>query len=153
MSVRSDFRAGGYQRRAFKVLDDADGSVQLKLSVVVFDSITSVSENTPAATPGENDYDVAATDFIESSTVRYGRTYFQTARGCVGVATEGIEIGDDVAVILGGDVPVVLRAGDYYHEDNRTYKLLCECFVRNEEIMSGGLIRADWTIVEDIVLI
>lgn len=153
MSVRSDFRAGGYQRRAFKVLEDTDGTIRLKLSAIVFDSITSVSDGTPASTPGESEYDVVAADYIESSTMRYGRTYFHTSRGYIGVATEGVESGDDVALIIGGDVPVILRPGEYYYEDNRTYKLLCECFVRNEEVMSGGIVRRDWTIVEDIVLI
>lgn len=152
MSVRSDFRAGGYQRKTFKVLDDPDGSPRLQLSVIVLDSITGISENTPASTPGESEHSFTSADLIESSTTRYGRTYFQTSRGYVGVATEGIALGDDVAMVLGGDVPVILRSGDYYHEDYRTYTLLCECFVQNEDVMTGGLAYAGWPVIEDIVL-
>lgn len=153
MGVRSDFRAGGDQRETFEIIEGWLGKHQLRLSVIIFDSIIVVSENTPASTPGASEQGLAPADIIESPILRYGRTYFHTGKGYIGIATPGVEAGDNVAVILGGDVPVVLRPCENHDDHSRAYKLLCECFVQNEATMNGELVRTDWTLAEDIVLI
>lgn len=153
IGVRCDFRAGGNQRGEFEILDGAYGMNGLRLSVIVFDTVTIVSETTPASTPGGNDAEPETLAMVESSTLRYGRTFIKTAKGHVGIATPGVEAGDELAIIMGGDVPVVLRPCGNYDEDSRAYKLLCECFVQSEDIMQPELVRSRWTLAEDIVLI
>ena len=81
----------------------------------------------------------------------YGRTFFKTAKGHIGIATPGVEMGDKVAIIVGGDAPVLLRPSE--DGDRRSFRLLCECFVQSDAVMQGELVRTDWTLAEEIVLI
>ena len=154
IGVRCDYRAGGEQRGEFDIIDGPHGMHELRLSVIVFDTITVVNETTPATTPGqmeENNTTLLAPE--ESATLRYGRTYFRSAKGYIGIVTPGIEAGDDIAIVLGGDVPVVLRPCGSHDEKSRAYKLLCECFVQSDEVMYGEMARMEWTRAEDVVLI
>lgn len=151
--VRSDYRAGGNERGEFDIIDGPYGMHKLRISVFMFATISNVSETTPASTPGLDAESVVSPDAVGSATLRYGRACFQTNEGHVGVATPGVDTGDKVAIILGGDVPVVLRPDGHHDEKSRAYKLLCECFVQNDAIMQGGLARTNYTRAEDIVLI
>ena len=151
--VRCDFRAGGDKRKAFEILDRANGMHHLRLSAIIFDSITIVSETTPASTPSPQEPNAVSPTVDDSPTLRYGRTFFRTAKGSMGIATPGVEAGDTVAVILGGDVPVILRPREGLEDNSTAYKLLCECFLQSEAIMQGGLVGTDTTLAEDIVLI
>ncbi|KAK3711102.1 hypothetical protein LTR37_009889 [Vermiconidia calcicola] len=149
IGIRSDFRAGGTVRGDFEVLDGPHGAHKLRVSAMVFDTIMIVSGTTPASSPGLVKDSTAPPD----SSMKYGRTFFKTRKGVVGIATPGVEANDNVAVILGGDVPVVLRPHGGGTEERREYQLLCECFVQNDGIMSGDLARTNWVSAEDIVLI
>ena len=151
VGVRCDYRAGGDERGEFEIIDDPYGMQKLRISIIVFDAITAVSETTPATTPGEVEGNQDLFETIESTTLRYGRTYFRSAKGHIGIATPGVEVGDVLAIILGGDVPVVLRSCGNYDEKNRAYKLLCECFVQSDAVMYGEVTRMEWTNVEDVV--
>ena len=151
--VRCEFRAGGEKRETFEVIDGVYGMHQLRVSAIVFDTITIVSETTPASTPGANNEEIVSSDAVESASLRYGRTFFRTAKGFVGIATPGVEAGDNLTLILGGDVPVVLRPCGSHNEESRAYKLLCECFIQSHAIMHGELVRTAWTLAEDIILI
>jgi hypothetical protein len=87
------------------------------------------------------------------SSLRYGRIFFRTGKGYVGIATPGIEAGDDVAVVLGGDVPIAIRPCGDEDKDTRAYKLLCECFILDEAVMRGEVTRTGWPLAEDIVFL
>ena len=153
MGIRSKFRAGGERRETFEVIDGAYGMHHLRVSVIIFDAIVVTSEMTPASTPGVDEPEAIESGSVESSSIRYGRTFFRTEKELVGLATPGVDIGDEIAAVLGGDVPVVLRPCETPDEQGKAYKLLCECFVQNDAIMFGELARTDWTLAEDIVLI
>ncbi|KAK3684688.1 hypothetical protein LTR37_020018 [Vermiconidia calcicola] len=148
IGIRSDFRAGGPVRGDFEVLDGPHGAHKLRVSAMVFDTIKIIGA-TPASSPGPVKDSISPPD----SSMKYGRTFFKTRKGVVGVATPGVEANDSLAVILGGDVPVVLRSHGGEIEESRDYQLLCECFVQNDGIMSGELARTNWVSAEDIVLI
>ena len=147
--MRSDFRAGGGECGEFEVLEGPYGMHKLRVSVIIFDTITITSETTPASTPGGEDNGSMEPD----PTLRYGRVFFRTAKGYVGIATPGVEAGDDVAVLVGGDVPVVIRPCGNHDVDTRAYKLLCESFLLDEAVMHGEIARTDWTFAEDIVFL
>lgn len=153
MGVRSEYRAGGDERKTFEVLDGPPNIGRLLLSMIRVDSITMVSENTPVSTPGALSRGNTLADVTESPTARYGRTNFYTSKGYTGVATPGVRIADEVAVVLGGDVPVVIRRQSGDGRNNTVYKLLCECFVQNGAVMSGELARIKKQQAEDIVFI
>lgn len=146
VGVRCDYRAGGEKRGEYEIIEGPYGMHKLRISVILFDTVAIVSETAPATTPEQTE------DQLET-TLRYGRIYFRSAKGYVGIATPGIEAGDDIAIVLGGDVPVVLRRSDNHEEKSRSYKLLCECCVQNDAIMSGKMARMEPTNAEDIVLI
>lgn len=147
--IRCDFRAGGDECGEFDVLEGTNGMHNLRVSAIVFDTITIVSETTPASTPGGDDEHLVEPD----PALRYGREFFRTGQGYIGIATPGVEAGDDVAVILGGDVPVVIRPSGNHDKKSRAYKLLCECYILNEAVMNGEITRANWTSAEDIVFL
>ena len=153
IGVRCDFRAGGNERGEFDIIDGPHGMHKLRISVIIFDAISIVSETAPASTPAANEKTLLSTETAESTTLRYGRNYFRTAKGHTGIATPGVEAGDGLAIILGGDVPVVVRTRGNHDEKRRAYKLLCECFVQSDTVMHGELARAHWTLAEDIVLV
>ena len=68
------------------------------------------------------------------------------------MATKGVQAGDALAIIVGGDVPVVLRAMDHLNWDREhdAYVLLCECFVQSHDVMDGELLSTDICRAEDI---
>lgn len=152
---RSDFRAGGVEHRPndFEILD----GIEMKLSALVFDHIVMINEMTPASTPATSQELplVPATALEEAgmSELRYGRHFFTTSNGHIGLATPGIDIGDATAILLGGDVPVIIRACRGRDGPTKAYKLLCECWVQSAAVMSGELLRTNWTSVEDIRLV
>lgn len=153
--IRSDFRAGGEKRETFEVLEDPYGKHKLRVSVVIFDTITGVSETTPfpSRSNSRSSAILDADATLESPAWRYGRSFFRSSHGYDGLATPGIQAGDQLAVILGGDVPVVLRRSGTRETEAKAYKLLCECFVQSGTVMHGDLVRTEWTAAEDIVLI
>lgn len=153
--IRSDFRAGGVQRETFELLEDPYGMHRLRVSAVVFDTITLVNETTPLPSRSNSRSSalIDADSTLESPAWRYGRSFFRSSHGYDGLATPGIQVGDQLAVILGGDVPVVLRRAGSHESESKAYKLLCECFVQSGTVMHGDLVRTEWTAAEDIVLI
>jgi len=156
--IRSEYRAGGDKLETFEVIEERHGMHQLHVSALVFDSILTVSETTPASTPSLADHGpVSPTEEIEtveSPTLRYGRSVFETKKGLVGLATPGVEMNDVLAIPLGGDVPVVLRlCSSPADEGTKAYQLLCECFIQSEHIMKGDLIHTDWLSAQDIILV
>lgn len=154
--VRSAYRAGGDEIETFAIREGSRH--QLKLSALVFDSILLVNEMTPASTPGAPEHDLSTSpseswDSNDPANLRYGRHFFTTAKGHVGLATPGIRVSDEVAILMGGDVPVVLRPYSDYSGKSRAYQLLCECYVQAPLIMQGEFLRENWTLAEDIVLL
>jgi hypothetical protein len=154
--IRGDFRAGGDERETFEFVDNAHGRSQLRLSVLIVDQILEVSEVTPAPTPtvdsGSPHTSSPAAVTLDSPTYSYGRDFFTTTKGLQGMATSGIRAGDDVVVLLGGDVPVVMRRVEMGTSDDKVFHLLCECYVQSDGIMNGELLRTNWTGAEDVVL-
>lgn len=154
--IRSDFRAGGDKRETFEVLEDPYNSMhRLRVSAVVFDTITLVNETTPlpSRSNSRSSAILDADSTLEAPAWRYGRSFFRSTHGYDGLATPGIQAGDQLAVILGGDVPVVLRRAGSHETESKAYKLLCECFVQSGTVMHGDLVRTEWTAAEDIVLV
>jgi len=151
-SIRSEFRAGGWCRETFEIIDRPHGMHQLQLSVIMLDTIITVSETSAASTP-----DVSEHSFMphesDSSTLRYGRSFFRTTKGDTGIATPGVQAGDKIAIVLGGDVPVVLRPCRADGHTLQTFRLLCECLVQNDALMNGVMAESCLTLSEDVVLI
>lgn len=172
--VRCGYRAGGEQKDPFEIIA-TDARPWLRLSAIILDTIASTSESTPAPTPSASEsrrkssqssfYSSSISnsssnlklnsDIIpSSSTARYGRTFFHTfGEGYTGLATPGVEPGDVVAILLGGDVPVVLRPLAPRNSEYKPYRLLCECFVQSRAVMFGDVVRGGWTAAEDVVLV
>ena len=151
--VRCDFRAGGNKRGTFEIINGAFGMHQLRVSVIIIDFVVTVSETTLASTTQATESDALSSDAIESTTLRYGRSFFRTSDGFVGVATPGIRAGDELAIVLGGDVPVMIRSSTTYDEGEKSYKLLCECFVQSDAVMQGEFVSNNRPSKEDIVLV
>lgn len=154
--IRCDFRAGGNERRTFEFIDGTHADRQLRLSALVFDTIAKVSNTSPApshATKTSLAPTSASPVTLDSPTFSYGRDFFRTTKGMVGMATQGIRAGDVLAILLGGDVPVILRQAVEDESGSEKYELLCECFVQSTRIMSGGLVGAGGTSARDIVLV
>jgi hypothetical protein len=63
-----------------------------------------------------------------------GRRFFVTGRGFMGFGPQGIESGDTICVLLGCDVPLILRKVDKH------YVLRGECFMLG--LMDGEAIDA-----------
>jgi hypothetical protein len=159
-SIRSEYRAGGDHRDSFEIITTDTGPA-LRLSAVILDVIAMTSDSTPASTPNpENDRKSQSSSrsrsdhLASTSTARYGRTFFHTLNErFTGLATPGIEPGDVLAVLLGGDVPVILRPLHPKNSPHKPFKLLCECFVQSRAVMLGDVVRGGWTAAEDIVLV
>lgn len=154
--IRSDFRAGGDKRETFEVIEDPrDCLHRLRVSAVIFDTITLVNETTPLPSRSNSRSSVIldSESAEESPAWRYGRSFFRSSHGYDGLATPGVQAGDQLAVVLGGDVPVVLRRAGNHEQDAKAYRLLCECFVQSQTVMYGDLVRTEWTAAEDIVLV
>ncbi|KAK4542991.1 hypothetical protein LTR36_005989 [Oleoguttula mirabilis] len=155
--IRCDYRAGGDKLETFEVMDGAHGTHWLHLSALIFDVIIEISETTPAQAPAaEGSSPLSLTSLtitMDSPTLTYGRDFFQTSRGIPGVASRGTVPGDAVAILLGGDVPVLLRPAGKHDNGLDMYELLCECFVQSADVMNGDLLRTDWTLGKDIILV
>lgn len=125
--IRSDFRAGGDELKTFELVSSSLSSsspgrsnraLQLHISALLLDEIVLVNEITPVPTPNESQElstSPASSIFGDDEddelvpTLKYGRHFVTTARGYIGLATPGVTVGDHVAILPGGDVPVVLR--------------------------------------------
>ncbi|KAH7348375.1 heterokaryon incompatibility protein-domain-containing protein [Rhexocercosporidium sp. MPI-PUGE-AT-0058] len=73
-----------------------------------------------------------------------GRAFFTTAEGYIGVCPESAQIGDCVVVILGCEVPLVLRP---YEDNKENFIVVGECYVpgiMNAEAILGRL-PPGWT--------
>jgi hypothetical protein len=159
-SIRSEYRAGGEHRDSFEIITTSAGPV-LRLSAMILDVIAMTSDSTPAPTPNpeggkksQSSSSSRSDHLASTSTARYGRVFFQTLKdGFVGLATPGIEPGDVLAVLLGGDVPVVLRPLAPKNSPYKPFRLLCECFVQSRAVMFGDVVRGGWTAADDIVLV
>lgn len=66
-----------------------------------------------------------------------GRSFFVTKKGFFGIGPRDVKKGDNVSVMLGSDVPFILRR----HESNVGFRLIGETYVHG--IMEGEVIR-DW---------
>lgn len=159
-SIRSEYRAGGDHRDSFEIITTSAGPV-LRLSAIILDAIAMTSDSTPAPTPSsesgrksQSSSSSKSDHLASTSTARYGRIFFHTLKdGFTGLATPGIEPGDVLAVLLGGDVPVVLRPLPPKNSPYKPFRLLCECFVQSCAIMLGDVVRGGWTSAEDIALV
>lgn len=153
LGIRTDYRAGGEagELGEFEVIPNSN---HLRLSALVLDSIETVSEApTPETSQVLSTSPFEAWDTSDTSNLRYGRCSFTTVKGYTGLATRDIAAGDDVAILLGGDVPVVIRRVLEQDGKEDAYQLLCECFVESPTIMFGDYHRANWTSAEEIVLV
>ncbi|KAK5132720.1 hypothetical protein LTR08_008686 [Meristemomyces frigidus] len=149
--IRCEYRAGGDEFQTFEVLDDSREMHQLLLSALLFDRISNVGHtaSTVELSPEGN----TSPTILDSPTLSYGRSFFQTDKGTVGIATHGIQKGDVLAILLGGDVPVVLRSASVHRAgEPEVYELLCECYVQSSKVMDGNLIRTQRALANDIVL-
>jgi hypothetical protein len=70
---------------------------------------------------------------VSFETTTISRKFLRTERGFMGLAPQLAEVGDEVWVLLGCDVPMILRKCDDY------YTLVGECFVY--EMMEGELTK------------
>ncbi|KJY02566.1 heterokaryon incompatibility protein [Zymoseptoria brevis] len=81
-----------------------------------------------------------------------GRVVFVTERGYIGLAQVGVAWGDTIAVMRGAPVPIVLRPTLETGPKVREYRMLCEAFVADDEVMNGGFWEGDVS-AEEIVLL
>lgn len=158
-SIRCEYRASGDYRDNFEIIA-TEGGPWLRLSAIVLDTISTTGDSTPAPTPNPNSASsqksaTSQSDHLAATgTARYGRTFFRTLKDeFVGLATPGVEPGDVLAVLLGGDVPVVLRPLPPRNSPYKPFKLLCECFVQSRAVMFGEAVRGGWVAAEDVVLV
>ena len=79
----------------------------------------------------------------------FGRVFFITQRGCTGLAPYGVQPGDEVAVMLGCDIPLMLRRQGH-GLDGPEFHLLGECFMHG--IMFGEAVQDANLAVTTIVL-
>lgn len=73
-----------------------------------------------------------------------GRVLFTTANGYIGLAPHGTREGDLVFVILGGEVPFVLRP----YDDG--YEFIGEAYVQG--VMNGEVLRMEHVPVQDVMM-
>ncbi|EMC98427.1 hypothetical protein BAUCODRAFT_32462 [Baudoinia panamericana UAMH 10762] len=154
--IRSDHRAGGERRETFEIIDAATARHQLRVSALIFDSILETYEATPAMTLSEEHGPLEPSDSataLHSPTLSYGRDFFKTTKGFFGMATRGIRQNDTVVLLLGGDVPFVLRAFNRESNGTKTFMLLCECYVQANSVMVGDYMRTEWSRSEDITIL
>lgn len=155
--IRCDHRAGGDTLETFEIIDGTHGALRLRVSALLFDTIAEVSEMTPASMPTVEDGSPGSPSplatTLDSPTFSYGRDFFRARNAMLGMATRGIRPGDVLAILLGGDVPVILRPADLESGSTDVYELLCECYIQSANVMNGELIRNGWTGAKDVVLI
>lgn len=166
--LRGSFRAGGDELKTFK-LQSFQGFSGLRLSVISLDAIISVTEISPPPTPALSSSSLLSEPITESNHVlstpeiRYGRVCFETRQGYHGLAAPGIEPSDAVVIIVGGDVPVILRHRPLPQSSSaqdgglEVYELLCDCLVESADVMSGGVVwqsmRDGLDQVQDVILV
>lgn len=169
-SVRSEYRAGGERREQIIATDYGP---RLRLSAVILDTIATTDTSALDSDPGLTNDQLASTSpptsssskeqkqpphstipFHPTPTATYGRASFRTQKeGFAGLATPGVQPGDVLAILLGGDVPVVLRPlPPPWNSAQRPFRLLCECFVLSREVMCGEVVESGVG-VEDVVLV
>lgn len=128
---------------------------QLSLSALLVDKILAIDELTPVPTPGASQHwaDSPRDDWhtSELAEIRYGRHFFTTETGYVGLAMRGIVAGDVCAILVGGDVPVVLRPSPVPGR-SQVFQLLCECYIQAPSVMYGELLETERELTESIVL-
>ncbi|KAI7233092.1 hypothetical protein KC330_g5544 [Hortaea werneckii] len=158
LGIRSDFRAGGETRGNFELVPSAMGRNYLKLSVVFVDTVSVhvdesvalssalVADRSPKSSPHNH-------SIFGSSAYSYGRDFFLTVTGAVGMATRGIRRDDRIAIVLGADVPFVLRQAREDPVGMDTYELLCECFLEAPQIMDGTLAGRERSLAKDVLLV
>ncbi len=75
-----------------------------------------------------------------------GRVFFASSTGFVGLAPYGTRQGDLIFVVLGADVPFILRP----LEDDEGYELIGEAYVQG--VMNGETISLDMLPVQDVMI-
>ena len=78
-----------------------------------------------------------------------GRVFFTTQRGYMGLAPYGVKPGDEVSVMLGCDIPLMLRRQSH-GLNGPEFHLLGECFLHG--IMFGEVMRDQYLPVTSMVL-
>ncbi|CAK4034874.1 Hypothetical predicted protein [Lecanosticta acicola] len=156
--IRTEHRAGGSNLEDFEVKESSGGMHRLRISALIVDTIVLTNEMIPAPTSGSSQE--LSSSPIQSSgrmselpTLRFGRHFFTTAKGYTGLATPGISTGDEVGILLGGDVPVIMRPRPEDDTKRRAYQLLCECYVQSHAVMSGELLRTSRALAEGIAFV
>jgi hypothetical protein len=141
--IRSEYRAGGDQMDIFEL---SKHQLHLRISALLVDTIVLVNEITPAPTPNESQ--VLSTSPIsrfeneDVTNLSYGRHFFTTEQGYIGFTTPGTIESDEVAILVGGDVPVVLRrVTDKSGGSTHTFMVLCECYVQSPAVMHGDYLK------------
>jgi hypothetical protein len=153
--IRSEYRAGGDQLETFEL---AKHKLHLRVSALLVDTIILVNEITPAPTPNESQElstsPVGRFGLEDVANLSYGRHFFTTEKGYVGFTTPGTVEGDQVVILVGGDVPVVLRRVTEASENRASrFTLMCECYVQSSTIMHGDYLKENWTDAIEINII
>ncbi|KAF2187100.1 hypothetical protein K469DRAFT_705656 [Zopfia rhizophila CBS 207.26] len=86
--------------------------------------------------------------YIKSKII--GRVFFLTEQGYVGLAPNGVMPGDEIAIIMGGDLPVAIRNVGFSLEGEK-YALLGECYVHG--LMDGEALKDGTGNATNIVLV
>lgn len=150
--LRCEYRAGSSERDHFEIVQRGT-LTHLRLSAMLVDEVDMLGIDDVSieavlaaeATAGDDQLEIG-------SSVQYMRILYRTKRGYVGVATQGIAVGDVLALVLGGDVPVLLQPANT-QDGCRSFYLLCETFVKSRKLMYGDYVREKWTTAQDIMLI
>ncbi|KAF2171768.1 hypothetical protein M409DRAFT_63361 [Zasmidium cellare ATCC 36951] len=154
LGIRTDYRAGGDHQGDFEVIERPKGRHLLRISALILDEILLVTEHpTPDTSQILSTSPVLEDPETPDSSLEYGRNYFTSAKGYNGLATEGVAPGDQIAILPGGDVPIIIRPNPENDRTYRAYRLLCECYVQSSTIMYGDYLRSNWTLCEDIIFI
>ncbi|KAI7264955.1 hypothetical protein KC345_g8643 [Hortaea werneckii] len=157
LGVRSDFRTGGEARGTFELVPSAMGGSCLKVTVVFVDTIVQVDESVALASSLLAGHGSKASlrshSILGSPAYSYGREFFVTVNGAVGMATRGIRRDDAVAIVLGADVPFVLRQVSEDRAGMNTYEVLCECFVEASQVMDGTFAGQSRDLAKDVLLV
>ena len=145
--IRSEYRAGGDQLETFEL---SKHRLHLRVSALLVDTIILVNEITPAPTPNESQElstsPVGRFGLEDVTNLSWGRHFFTTEKGYIGFTTPGTLEGDQVVILVGGDVPVVLRRVTETFGDNASrFTLMCECYVQSSTIMHGDYLKENWT--------
>lgn len=83
---------------------------------------------------------------VDTKMMTFGRRLFETTRGFIGLGPPAARIGDQVCLLLGGQVLYTLRAREDGHHD-----FVGECYVHG--MMDGQACDDDSFSIRDIVLV